>query len=176
MIRKAIIVLLTLGAVGTALLLVVSFTGHYKNVDWLPPSGLPGWERGWLKTIGDIDDTSFFTIDASKGRLALGYFTKVEPSIFVPRKAFGLPGLLVKKQTVFPASTVAFRREQMLLHALQVPLWLLLPLFAAYPVAAFIRGPLRRRRRRKRGLCVRCGYSLTGNVTGVCPECGWAIR
>lgn len=33
-------------------------------------------------------------------------------------------------------------------------------------------GPLRRWRRRRKGWCVRCGYDLTGNVTGVCPECG----
>jgi hypothetical protein len=26
--------------------------------------------------------------------------------------------------------------------------------------------------RRMRGLCVECGYDLTGNVSGVCPECG----
>jgi hypothetical protein len=26
------------------------------------------------------------------------------------------------------------------------------------------------RRRAARGLCRRCGYSLTGNVSGVCPE------
>ena len=26
--------------------------------------------------------------------------------------------------------------------------------------------------RRSAGLCVRCGYDLTGNVSGVCPECG----
>jgi hypothetical protein len=45
-------------------------------------------------------------------------------------------------------------------------------LFAIYPVIAFIRGPLRRRRRQRKGLCVRCGYNLTGNVSGVCPECG----
>ncbi|MGB9626729.1 MAG: hypothetical protein ACPMAQ_17895 [Phycisphaerae bacterium] len=25
------------------------------------------------------------------------------------------------------------------------------------------------------GHCGRCGYDLTGNVTGVCSECGWAI-
>ena len=34
---------------------------------------------------------------------------------------------------------------------------------------------LRRRRaqlRREAGLCTRCGYDLTGNVSGVCPECG----
>ena len=27
-------------------------------------------------------------------------------------------------------------------------------------------------RRRRRGRCVGCGYNLTGNVSGTCPECG----
>jgi hypothetical protein len=26
--------------------------------------------------------------------------------------------------------------------------------------------------RRAAGLCMKCGYDLTGNTTGVCPECG----
>lgn len=52
------------------------------------------------------------------------------------------------------------------------PLWALAALFAYAPIAAFVRGPLRRFRRRKRGVCVPCGYNLTGNVSGVCPECG----
>jgi hypothetical protein len=30
----------------------------------------------------------------------------------------------------------------------------------------------RRRRRLRNGQCIRCGYDLTGNVSGVCPECG----
>jgi hypothetical protein len=30
----------------------------------------------------------------------------------------------------------------------------------------------RRRWRRKHGLCLSCGYNLTGNVSGVCSECG----
>lgn len=25
------------------------------------------------------------------------------------------------------------------------------------------------------GFCGRCGYDLTGNVSGVCPECGWKL-
>ena len=33
-----------------------------------------------------------------------------------------------------------------------------------------------RRQRRAMGLCVRCGYDLTGNVSGVCPECGNTVR
>jgi hypothetical protein len=30
-------------------------------------------------------------------------------------------------------------------------------------------------RRHKVGFCSRCGYDLTGNVSGVCPECGTAV-
>ena len=61
-------------------------------------------------------------------------------------------------------------------HHIGIPLWLLFILFCAYPMIAFVRGPARRWTRRRRGLCVRCGYNLTGNVSGVCPECGRAIE
>ena len=56
-----------------------------------------------------------------------------------------------------------------------IPLWLPLALLLIYPSYAFIRGPHRRHRRRKKGLCLNCGYNLTGNVSGVCPECGERI-
>ena len=39
-------------------------------------------------------------------------------------------------------------------------------------VAVSERRDARRLRRVKRGLCEWCGYDLTGNVSGVCPECG----
>ena len=29
-----------------------------------------------------------------------------------------------------------------------------------------------RRERRAKGLCAACGYSLTGNLSGACPDCG----
>lgn len=50
--------------------------------------------------------------------------------------------------------------------------WLVATVFTVYPILAFIRGPLRRWRRKKKGLCLTCGYDLTGNESGVCPECG----
>ena len=53
-----------------------------------------------------------------------------------------------------------------------VPLWLPFALLAAYPVIAFVRGPLRRYRRRKRNQCAHCGYNLTGLPEPRCPECG----
>ena len=61
------------------------------------------------------------------------------------------------------------------LTILSIRLWALLILFSVYPTIAFIRGPLRRYRRRRKGLCLKCGYDLTGNVTGVCSECGQDI-
>jgi len=57
------------------------------------------------------------------------------------------------------------------------PLWLPLLLFSIYPLVAVLRGPGRRRRhRREQGLCLECGYDLTGNESGVCPECGDTIE
>lgn len=32
------------------------------------------------------------------------------------------------------------------------------------------------RRRPPRGCCLNCGYNLTGNVSGACPECGTPRR
>jgi len=53
-------------------------------------------------------------------------------------------------------------------------LWFLLGvfLFLVYPTIAIIRGPYRRCIRRMKGLCIKCGYNLTGNTSGICPECG----
>ena len=56
-----------------------------------------------------------------------------------------------------------------------IPLWLVFTLLIFYPVTAFLRGPVRRARRRKRGSCVQCGYNLTGNTSGTCPECGVGV-
>ncbi len=57
----------------------------------------------------------------------------------------------------------------------RAPVWLLPLPFAIYPTIVFVRGPYRRYRRRKKGLCITCGYDLTGNESGVCPECGTKI-
>jgi hypothetical protein len=53
-----------------------------------------------------------------------------------------------------------------------VRLGYLVPLLGAYPVITAVSFVLRRRRRRKRGLCVRRGYNLTGLTEPRCPEYG----
>lgn len=57
---------------------------------------------------------------------------------------------------------------------LEVPLWAFLLVTGVVPAMFLVVAPIRRWRRRRRGLCVGCGYDLHGNVSGVCSECGLA--
>jgi len=52
-----------------------------------------------------------------------------------------------------------------------VPLWMSLGLVGVPTVVLWWRD----RRRIPPGHCRKCGYNLTGNVSGVCPECGTAV-
>jgi hypothetical protein len=54
---------------------------------------------------------------------------------------------------------------------LVIPLWSLAGATVALP-AGRAAARLWRRSRRRPGGCAACGYDLTGNVSGVCPECG----
>lgn len=58
----------------------------------------------------------------------------------------------------------------------RISILLIAAMFGAWPAAALGRYLLRRRRGRRSGLCIKCGYDLTGNVSGVCPECSTAIE
>lgn len=54
---------------------------------------------------------------------------------------------------------------------LRVPLWAgALPALGAWLFLSFMRN--RAASRLRKGLCAICGYSLQGNVSGICPECG----
>ena len=55
--------------------------------------------------------------------------------------------------------------------AVSIPCWNLFIVLAAGTFWAWMRSP----GRHKSGHCQKCGYDLTGNVSGRCPECGERI-
>jgi len=57
---------------------------------------------------------------------------------------------------------------------LAMPLATFVVLFAALPTVSLVAWGRRARRVRK-GACPACSYNLTGNTSGVCPECGTAV-
>lgn len=59
-------------------------------------------------------------------------------------------------------------------YMLGLPLWMMLLSLGWLPIL-LVRNRLRSWRRRRRGLCLNCGYNLQGNTSGRCPECGTAV-
>lgn len=147
MIRKGIILLLTLAAVGTVVLWVVTLWWSFSY--WRAADGL---------RIGH-------------GPICVHLWHNVLPEGFMmPEQGWRIhdPG----EVTWIPRSY--FHSGH--LWGVNVPLWLPFLLLSAYPTIALVRGPVRRYRRRRKGLCIKCGYNLSGNVSAVCPECGRSFR
>jgi len=146
MIRRAIIVVLTLAALGTGILIAGDFrlgpkgpALHYLYADGRSVycgngvSVRPGWV-GYCKTqqigpsqsppwIGNIDIVPFLRVSVQVHDLAT---------------------------------------RSVAVWKVHVDLWWICVLFGVYPAAVFN--------------CWRCGYDLTGNESGVCPECGTRIE
>lgn len=65
-------------------------------------------------------------------------------------------------------------RGESLFSEIDIPLWTILVVIGVPTAFLWYRD-----RRRPKGHCRSCGYDLTGNVSGVCPECGtdaWDAR
>ncbi len=163
MIRKTINVALTLGAVVTGGLSIASM---FTPVIW--DSRSPSRWSCVCINKSRLTITQFLANDpvllhdlAESRKWTLRYNRPSEFHMMWRRKTYvGSGGYLVK---YFDQTLIS------------VPLLLPFLAFTLYPTIAFIRGPLRRWRRPRKGLCQKCGYNLTGNVTGTCSECGSPI-
>jgi hypothetical protein len=172
MIRKTIIVVLALGAVGTGVLWAGSYlsplTWAGVEVDTVPSKCIRRANDAFptSKLSGGALEVEF--VREMPSRLPPSAWPRVDSNLVILR--FETTG---ERSFMPPDGPVshAFR-----IDTLHVPLLGPFVVLLAYPALAFIRGPLRRFRRRRKGLCVRCAYNLTGNVSGTCPECGSQVR
>lgn len=55
-----------------------------------------------------------------------------------------------------------------------VPYWLIC-LAISFPCLIRVTRYVKAKQRKAQGVCINCGYNLTGNVSGICPECGEKI-
>ena len=69
----------------------------------------------------------------------------------------------------------AFIRDTAGAHHVIFPLWPLVLMLLILPMVREGQS-IRRRHRQASRRCVTCGYNLTGNTSGVCPECGTAVQ
>ncbi len=164
LIRKVAIIVLVLAALGSCGLWVAAYTIVGEGFEEY--EGIHGVSVTFRHSNGHwgLAATDIF------GELGVISITRIDDSLVVPERLHGFAG--------FEMHIWAYRAPpwgRVLSRSFYMPLWAPPLLFAAYPAVAFVRGPLRRWRRRRKGQCVTCGYNLTGNTSGRCPECGEAV-
>ncbi len=95
----------------------------------------------------------------------------------LPMKIIGTSREVLETRHGFPYAWMVIDRRGTQARFHVEPL-ILIPDFAFYGLlTAFIlwgRNQIQVERRRRTETCLNCGYNLTGNVSGVCPECGKA--
>lgn len=165
MIRKAIIGMLTLAAAGMGMISAVK---------------VPGCSSGVEQRFGKPEAGPYSSVMVMSGRgIILITYAKYLEGSRLPRQRqrWRGPGWLFVSTVGWNEPMGRPFRGLTLVVSWTIPV-AMSALLATYPTIAVIRGPLRRRRqtlRRRKGLCVTCGYDLTGNVTGICSECGRTI-
>ena len=160
MLRRIMVVLPMLGVVGVLL--------------FVPRVGLT-YQRWWVNYRPNRYERVALTADTGDVRFRIRWRT----SRFVDPKDHNWHCVRRGRGLRVDASAYWIDEVKFSSISITAPLWTAsvpFAVFAAYPTVAFMRGPVRRWRRRRKGWCLSCGYDLTGNVSGVCPECGTEVK
>jgi hypothetical protein len=106
--------------------------------------------------------------------------------VWIRRPAGGVEVFGGGRDSIIPPSVVSVETGEVYLNdvwggssflhpatIVRVRLWIVLAA-SVVPLIVAVYGARRRRLRRRLGFCERCGYDLTANASGRCPECGAA--
>ena len=166
MIRKTIIVVLTLGMIGTAAMIIVSYLGHVRLGYWIK------------------DQATWCAFTSSHGRFfvwchsdVLSLSKEEGPGVYRCRLGDDLLYLVLPWGDLTTYRNYGWKTPRVRYH--EASSWkfgIVAVVFGAYPTLAFLHGPVRGWSRRKRGRCVKCGYDLTGLTEPRCPECGREVE
>jgi hypothetical protein len=162
-------------ALSAATLLLAAISWRTEVVCW----GRENWEKGkWRQ--GRYEASWQWSPAQPRVSLVKGCLQYVTASIAaLPFTRSGQNWILFRWQQdkgwLVPHPAARSMPRSLRVITITMPLWTPFLFFSVYPVGAFIRGRYRRYRRRKKGLCLECAYDLTGNVSGICPECGERI-
>ena len=85
--------------------------------------------------------------------------------------AYAWPQYLYPSVTPIPPLTDP-RWEKDNYTAIRIPFWALAVALSVAPARYILRAYRNHIQRRRVGHCQQCFYNLTGNISGVCPECG----
>lgn len=143
----------------------------------------------WVQDVVVWQKSDHVFVRSSQGRLWVFCWISKPGGAAVPAQ--------IQRETM-PPQAVDISRERWVIHYVHVPGftvrtgaadvattlfdvtisdWLLALAAALLPIRWIVlyRGRWRREARLRAGGCPVCGYSLTGNTSGTCPECGTMI-
>ena len=167
-----------LTAIRTCVITVVTMTAVLVSLT----GGMSFWLTTWLWVASTKEFTGPFAYSCRNGDINLEVYLQPEADDHRPASE-GIPNIEgfgfrddVQLHRTYSGDVELPELAKRVRHIqLNVPWWFVAALFWAYPVVVFIRGPVRRFQRKRHNGCLKCGYGLTGNVSGVCPECGTKI-
>ncbi len=151
----------------------------YASADW-EPSDSHSWYMDVVSGKLTIGWTRWVERDASRCDLShawrgFQYLRRIDPKAIVfaiANRPMPLP------MSDAQENRLAFRQSrQQVEQEITTPSWFPALLYGAFPTISLLRFVRRwRKRRRNPTGCINCDYDLTGNASGVCPECGRAIE
>jgi len=143
----------------------------------------------WISDgITRVHAEGYFKIRSTEGRIFIqdqlwNNGTRNDPKSFgwVYKTETGLHGYSIvseKRKQPFGFDIARYTGGRVTLRVLILPYWFIFVITGALPIYCVVRTQHRyrvRRHRLKNNLCISCGYNLTGNISGTCPECGEKI-